>query len=240
MNNVDFRMLPFHDHAVYVSFGQTVDQRHLFVIQHLLECLKKDPIVGLMEAVPGYHNITFYFSMDFIFQTHTTNSYELMATTIQEWIHKQPALSQRSTGRLIQIPVVYGDEEGQDLATVANYTQLTPEEVIEKHSAAQYTVHMVGFSPGFPFLGGMPTELATPRKETPSPSIPAGSVGIAGEQTGIYPLATPGGWQIIGRTHVSLFDIDLPEPAICQPGDVIQFIPIHPDERIDWPGVKIC
>jgi len=129
--------------------------------------------------------------------------------------------------RRVEIPVCYGGEWGPDLDFVARHAGLTTAEVIRRHAAAEYTVYMMGFLPGFPYLGGLDVSIAAPRLETPRRRVPAGSVGIAGEQTGIYPLASPGGWRLIGRTEVALFDLTARPPCLLAPGDQVQFIPIR-------------
>jgi inhibitor of KinA len=133
-------------------------------------------------------------------------------------------------GRIVTIPVSYGGEWGPDLAEVAERAGLSMEEAISLHSTAEYRVAMIGFAPGFPYLAGLPERLASPRKATPRQAVPAGSVGIAGVQTGIYPLSSPGGWQLIGRTSVTLFDPRRDPPSLLAPGDRVHFIPIKPGE----------
>ena len=124
----------------------------------------------------------------------------------------------------------YGGEFGPDLGRVAAQAKLTPEEVIKRHSKATYLVYLIGFAPGFPYLGGLPKELATPRHPKPRMAVPAGSVGIAGEQTGIYPQVTPGGWNLIGATPLPLFRPQAEPPVLLQPGDEVKFKPVGPDE----------
>jgi inhibitor of KinA len=121
---------------------------------------------------------------------------------------------------------MYGGAAGPDLPVVAQHCGLPEAEVIRLHSEVLYEVYLVGFVPGFAYLGGLPAQLATPRRQTPRPAVPAGSVGIAGQQTGIYPMDIPGGWQLIGRTSVSLFNPEQDPPALLQPGDLISFTPI--------------
>jgi len=126
--------------------------------------------------------------------------------------------------RLVEIPVVYGGEYGPDLEGVAALTGLTPDEVVAIHSGAEYLVYFLGFSPGFPYLGGMPESIAAPRLETPRRRVPAGSVAIGGRQTGVYPMASPGGWRIIGRTPLRLFDLAADPPVLLQMGDRVRFV----------------
>ena len=127
---------------------------------------------------------------------------------------------------MVEIPTLYGGEYGPDLDHVADHNGLTPEEVIQIHSSADYLVYMMGFTPGFPYLGGMSENIATPRLQTPRTAIPAGSVGIAEQQTGVYPIESPGGWQLIGRTPVQLFDPQRDPPVVVEAGDFIRFAPI--------------
>ena len=127
-------------------------------------------------------------------------------------------------GRHIEIPVIYGGERGQDLSDVAKFHQTTPERIIQMHSEPIYTVYMIGFQAGFPYLGGLPENLHTPRRATPRTVVPAGSVGIGGAQTGIYPFSSPGGWQLIGYTKQALFDKNQAQPTLLQAGDTVKFI----------------
>jgi len=129
-------------------------------------------------------------------------------------------------GPLIEVPVRYGGTDGPDLAEVAQHAGLTPEEVVRVHAGAEYSVYMVGFSPGFPYLGGLPAQLAMPRRDSPRLAVPAGSVGIGGKQTGIYPIESPGGWRIIGRTSLQLFQPERDPPTLLQLGDRVRFVPI--------------
>jgi len=132
--------------------------------------------------------------------------------------------------REITIPVVYGGEFGPDLEFVAYHTGLSPQEVVHRHAAATYIVACMGFAPGWAYLLGLPPELETPRLPNPRTRVPAGSVGIGGAQTGVYPLETPGGWRLIGRTPLRMFDPERAEPALLRPGDAVRFVPITPEQ----------
>ena len=129
--------------------------------------------------------------------------------------------------RMVEIPVRYGGEYGPDLEDVARHTGLSAARVVELHSSAGYLVHFLGFSPGFPYLGGLPAELATPRLAAPRKLVPGGSVAIGGSQTGVYPVDSPGGWRIIGRTPLRLFDAEASPPALLAMGDSVRFRPIR-------------
>lgn len=144
------------------------------------------------------------------------------------------AVTGNTETRIVEIPVCYGGEAGPDLDYVASCNGLTPEDVIRIHQQGEYSVHMIGFAPGFPYIGGMPPEIAAPRRKSPRLKIPAGSVGIAGEQTGVYPIETPGGWQLIGRTPLALFRPEEEEPSLLRAGDRIVFKAITYQEFTEW------
>ena len=135
---------------------------------------------------------------------------------------------------LIEIPVCYAADLALDIDDVARHAQLTVKEVIRRHSAPEYRVQCVGFTPGFPFLSGLPVELSTPRRASPRSKVPAGSVAIGGAQTGIYPLQSPGGWNIIGRTPLALFDVRRDPPVLLQAGDRVRLCPISREEFDSW------
>jgi KipI family sensor histidine kinase inhibitor len=169
---------------------------------------------GVHEVLPGMNNLSLLFDPEQI------DAAELEMQVLSAW----PQLAATSIqGREIEIPVAYGGEAGPDLADVAAHTGLTPAEVVRRHSAGEYVVYLLGFLPGFAFLGGLAPELATPRRAEPRVAVPARSVGIGGEQTGIYPLVSPGGWQLIGRTSLELFDPRADEPTLLRPGDRVRF-----------------
>ncbi|MDQ0014130.1 KipI family sensor histidine kinase inhibitor [Variovorax boronicumulans] len=170
---------------------------------------------GVGEVLPGMNNLTLTFDPTAI---------ELDALTAQV-LEAWPKLSAKAVeGRLVEIPVAYGGEHGPDLGDVAAHTGLTPAEVVRRHSAGEYVVYLLGFLPGFAFMGGLAPELATPRRAEPRTAVPARSVGIGGEQTGIYPLVSPGGWQLIGRTSLEMFDPTAGSPTLLRPGDRVRFV----------------
>lgn len=166
------------------------------------------------EVVPGMNNLTL------ITKRPVSDLDTLTERVLKSWPKLGTAASE---GRTVEIPVVYGGSAGPDLDNVARHTGLSTKEVIERHSSAEYVVYFLGFLPGFAYMGGLDTSLATPRHTTPRVSIPAGSVGIGGEQTGIYPMASPGGWQLIGRTGLQLFDPSQQPPTLLRPGDRVRF-----------------
>jgi KipI family sensor histidine kinase inhibitor len=204
--------------ALVVRLGTAVSPAANRRVVRLLRTLDANPPLGLRDLVPAYASLL-------ILWDPLLASVEAVSAAVRA------ALGARShqrdpRGRLVRVPVVYGGEDGPDLDDVARLAGLSPDEVVRRHCAATYRVYFLGFLAGFPYLGGLPPELAVPRLPTPRPRVPAGSVGIAGQQTGIYPLASPGGWRLIGRTAVRLFDPLADPPALLRPGDRVQFEPV--------------
>ena len=161
---------------------------------------------------------------------------EICAAEIRQALGRKARVRRKAfKPRLVQVPVCYDPEFAFDLAEVADHCRFSPNEVIRRHAAAHYRVRCVGFTPGFPYLSGLPGELSTPRRATPRTSVPAGSVAIGGVQTGIYPLPSPGGWNIIGRTPLQLFDVTHERPAGLHAGDRVRFVPIDREQFARWP-----
>ena len=211
------RFLPCGDQAVTVEWGSTIDEhinRQVHAFARKVEALSHPAIT---EVVPTYRSATVHYRPEVL-------SYE-------ELKHLLAPLAQGSAEEaeelpVVEIPVCYGGEYGPDLLEVAQHCSLTPEEVIARHTAPTYRIYMLGFTPGFPYLGGMDPSIAAPRRKEPRIHIPAGSVGIAGEQTGVYPIVSPGGWQLIGRTPLRLFDPWKEQPILLSAGAGIRFVPI--------------
>lgn len=170
---------------------------------------------AVQEALPGMNNLTLMFDPSRI------DAAELEMQVLAAWPQLAAAAIE---GRTIEIPVAYGGEHGPDLADVAAHTGFTPAEVVRRHAAGEYVVYLLGFLPGFAFMGGLAPELATPRRAEPRVAVPARSVGIGGAQTGVYPLVSPGGWQLIGRTPLKMFDPAAAEPTLLRPGDRVRFV----------------
>ncbi|GAB7534379.1 5-oxoprolinase subunit PxpB [Burkholderia sp. 3C] len=168
----------------------------------------------VVDVVPGMNNLTI------VFDPVETSAAALTPRIDAAWREADPAAA---PGREVEIPVIYGGEAGPDLAAVAAHTGLAPREVAERHAAGDYVVFFLGFQPGFAYLGGLDAALHTPRRTVPRIEVPAGSVGIGGTQTGIYPASAPGGWQLIGRTALALFDPARTPPTLLQPGDRVRF-----------------
>lgn len=216
------KILPAGDQALVVEFGQEISEELNRKVQILNQKITDRKIEGIVETVPTFRSLLVTYDPAVIgFQK------------LKQILEKIPAdvdMSGDQGHHVVEIPVCYGGEFGEDLPDVAAHAGLSEEEVIRLHSEKEYNIYMLGFLPGFPYLGGLDPRLHTPRLANPRTKIPAGSVGIGGEQTGIYPLDSPGGWRLIGRTPLKLYDPDREEPFPYQAGDYIRFVPITREE----------
>ena len=238
---INAHIRPLGDSALVIQLGDGISLAVHEKVKTLCNLLEKEPFTGLIESVPSYNSLTIYYNPVAVFLSNTdkasASSYKKVSAIILSLLD-QLETSETSEQRLITIPVVYGGEFGPDLEYVASYHGLSVEDVIQIHSSNEYLVYMIGFAPGFPFMGGMDERVATPRKDSPRLAIPPGSVGIAGKQTGIYPLETPGGWQIIGKTPLDLFLTELSPPTLLQAGDRIRYVPITLEEYAVYKEMK--
>ncbi len=191
--------------------GLLVEVEELETVHRLHAALRALDPPGVAELVPGYRTLLV------VAEPGRAEALEELAAGLPELELPDP---EEVAGEPVEIPVTY---DGEDLPEVARLTGLDPEEVVRRHTAPEYTVAFLGFSPGFPYLVGLDPALEVPRRDTPRTSIPAGSVGLAGGQAGIYPTASPGGWQLIGRTEVTLFDPERDPPALLGPGSRLRF-----------------
>ncbi|MCL4424137.1 MAG: 5-oxoprolinase subunit PxpB [Firmicutes bacterium] len=216
------RFFPAGDRALLVELGDGIDPETNRRVRALLQLLDRIPVAGVRDVIPSYRSLL----VDY--DPAVVDRGELEAR-LRERLGR---LDQASLPppRMVEIPTLYGGDMGPDLEFVARHHGLTPEEVVKLHAGGEYLVYLVGFSPGFPFLGGLPRELATPRLDNPRLRVPAGSVAIGGEQTGVYPFPTAGGWRLIGRTPLQLFDPGRSEPFLLAPGDLVRFVPISREE----------
>lgn len=214
------RCLPAGDQAVILELGNTIDLDLNRRVLALARALSAAP--GVREVVPTYRSLLIEFDPD------DADPESLLARAEAA---VSDATDRVAAARRVILPVAYGGEFGPDLDHVAAVHGLTTDDVIRIHSAADYPVYMIGFSPGFPYLGGLDERIATPRLDRPRTRVPAGSVGIADRQTGVYPQATPGGWQLIGRTAVPLFDPAGAEPFLLRAGDLLRFRPVTGEEH---------
>ncbi len=213
-----FRIVPAGDSVLVVEFEERIDPVVNAKTIACAEAIQTAAIAGVRDVVPTYRPVAVYFDP---LRTDTDALLERIAHDAEAAV---PAA--RAEQPPIRIPVCYGGELGPDLAQVASFATLAEDEVIRLHTAAIYRVFMLGFVPGFAYLGLVDQRIATPRHATPRVRVPQGSVGIAGVQTGIYPAETPGGWQLIGRTPVKPFDATRAEPFLMKAGDAVQFYAI--------------
>lgn len=229
-------ILPFGETAIMIEFGKGINPETHRKVQALTGYLDSNSLPGMIEYVSAYSSVTVFYDpikirklcIDCV-ASEQQSSFQLVSTLLKEIIFKLSSQTTH-TSRIVEIPVCYGGACGPDLANVAEYNQLSMEKVIEIHVNGKYLVYMIGFAPGFPYLGGMSELISTPRRQSPRLSIPPGSVGIAGMQTGVYPIATPGGWQLIGRTPIKLFRPTDNPPSLLQAGDIVRFVPISSQE----------
>lgn len=217
--------------SITVNLGKDASPEVHARIQSLLKELDQNPFRGYQEAVPSYIGVTVFYDPIMLVKTmRCRNVADEVIRLLKERIYLADLQEEKQIGEQITIPVCYDAEFGPDLDHVAKTNGLTREEVIDLHTAKEYLVYMIGFAPGFPFLGGMDERIATPRHGNPRTEIPAGSVGIAGKQTGVYPISTPGGWQLIGQTPLKLFSTDREVPSLLKAGDRVTFKAISKSE----------
>jgi KipI family sensor histidine kinase inhibitor len=206
---------PASDRSLLVSFGAAISLESHHQVFHLTRSL--EGVRGILNLHPAYASVLIEFDPRLV-----------ESEAIEALVHQKMAMQMdpraAEAPRTVEIPVRYGGEFGPDLDDVARHAGLSPERVVELHSAANYLVYFLGFAPGFAYLGGLPPELATPRIAAPRKHVPAGSVGIGGNQTGVYPIVSPGGWRLIGRTSVKLFDPSAAEPVLLRMGDRLRFV----------------
>lgn len=214
---------PLADDALLVRFGQTIGAAHNARALEATRLLRESDPHWLRDAVPAYASLAVFFDCGRI---DATDPHAFVATQLRATLRNQQTGS-APAARIIDIPVCYEPEMAPDLIEAASELGISVDELIQRHSSASYTVAMIGFSPGFPYLLGLPDSLALPRLATPRIRVPAGSVAIGGNQTGIYPRESPGGWRLLGRTPLALFDVARAAPALLTPGDQVRF------QRID-------
>ncbi|WP_078594345.1 5-oxoprolinase subunit PxpB [Evansella clarkii] len=219
------RFSPMGDSAVRVSFGEGISKEINNRIRGFAELLRKAGIKGIREWTPSYTAVTVYYDP-------CEKKYSEITAELEELYRKLEETELPPAKRVI-VPVCYEGEFAPDLEDVANHNGLSTDEVVSIHKGGDYLIYMLGFTPGFPYMGGMAPKIATPRLEVPRSHVPAGSVGIAGEQTGIYSLDTPGGWRIIGRTPLVLYDSKRENPSLFEAGDHVSFRAISTEEYED-------
>jgi len=210
------------DHGFLLEFGDEISREINEKVRRMALAIQAEAIEGVVETVPTYRSLLIIYNPMIL----TVDGLRKRLLQIEEGLQQAPL----PEPTLTRIPVVYGGIYGPDLGAVATYHQISPEEVIQLHCGTPYLIYMIGFMPGYPYMGELPQPLVTPRLKTPRLSVPKGSVAIAQRQTGIYSMESPGGWRILGRTPVELFDPEKDPPALLQMGDLVQFYPIDEKE----------
>ena len=227
-----YRIFPHGDSAITVDFGNTINEAVNNEIIARFNELKQYPLPGMIEAVPAYSSLTIYYDVVKVKKSFPAGPGHTAFESIKQQLEEKlqhPVQQNKVTQRLIKIPVCYEEEYALDIQQLSATKQISAEEIIQIHTSKNYKVYMLGFLPGFAYMGEVDERIAMPRKSHPV-NIIAGSVGIAGNQTGIYPIASPGGWQIIGRTALKLFDANKEEPTLLKSGDMVQFYSITKNE----------
>lgn len=213
------RLIPAGDTAILVQFENEISPENNSRVQSLAAMISDAAVPGVIETIPTYSSLLVNYDptvVTFAELSRTLNSFELDGGV-------------SSSGSFVYtVPVCYGGEYGEDLGDVASHANLSVEETVERHSGVCYRIYMLGFLPGFAYLGGLDETIACPRLSSPRKSIAPGSVGIGGNQTGVYPVASPGGWRLIGKTPLKLYDPERAEPILYRAGDYIKFEPITP------------
>lgn len=212
------KLYPLGDQALTVQFGEKIDPAINQRVRIMAETLTRRKIPGVLELVPAFCSLTVYYDP-------LTIKYGDLVMELRR-LASLAGPAEEKNGRLLKIPCCYGARFGSDLRDMEKHTGLDRDEIITIHSSAYYKVYMLGFLPGFVYLGGLDPRLHIPRLSVPRVKIPKGAVGIGGSQTGVYPLDSPGGWRLIGGTPVDFYDPNRAEPVLCRAGDYIRFVPV--------------
>jgi KipI family sensor histidine kinase inhibitor len=215
------------DRGLLLEFGDGISREINEKVRRLALAIQAEAMAGIIETVPTYRSLLIIYDPSILPIKDLKRGLE----KVEEGLLQNPL----PAPKLTHIPAVYGGIYGPDLEEVAKYHQISPEEVIRLHCSKPYLIYMIGFMPGYPYMGELPEALVTPRLKTPRLFVPKGSVAIAQRQTGIYSMDSPGGWQILGRTPLELFDPEKDPPALLQMGDFVQFYRISEEEFRDWP-----
>jgi inhibitor of KinA len=226
------RVTPLGDRALTIVLGDSIDETTHHRVRAVSKRIEMDMPTGIVDLVPAFASVTVHYDpvrVSADTASETRSPFDRLVAQLDRLL-SDVRENELPTPRLVEIPVCYGGSLGPDLDEVARKHDLQPDDVIQIHSSGEYLVYMVGFMPGFAYLGGLSPRIATPRRASPRTAVPARSVGIGGQQTGVYPLESPGGWNLIGRTPLEIFDLRRPEPMLLATGDRVRFRPISLDE----------
>jgi len=222
-SSLAYQIYPCGDHAITITWGNAITEAANQQVMALYRYLCEQKIAGVLDLIPAYNSLTVVYDLAMLIKTNPDRSvYAMMESQLQQAV-RLVEYDTATVSNKITIPVCYDLSLAPDLPALAALHQLTIEEVIQLHTAPIYRVYMIGFLPGFAYMGSVDERIRTARKSSPRTKVPAGSVGIAGEQTGIYPLDSPGGWQLIGQTPLQLFDATRTDPCLLQTGNEVQF-----------------
>ena len=217
------KFLAAGDRAIVIELGDEISIECNRRIHSLHREILRENVPGIIDIIPTYRSILVQYDVSLVSFGELKDRLSVVEGSSDEVTEENV--------NVVQLPVLYGGDYGPDLEYVAQNAEMDVDEVIELHSSTEYPVYMMGFTPGFPYLGGMSEEIATPRLGTPRGVIPAGSVGIAEAQTGVYPIESPGGWRLIGRTPLRLFDVTRSPPSLIEAGDRVRFVPLSGEEE---------
>ena len=227
------RYAPLGDHAIVITLGESIDEATHRRVRAVSARLDETHIPGLVDQVPAFASVVAHYDPGAVSGDPARSPYERILGTIQAAL-ADLAHAHLPAPRLVEIPVCYGGDLGPDLEDVASRHGLAARDVVAIHTSGDYLVYMVGFMPGFAYLGGLDPRIATPRRQSPRTAVPAGTVGIGGEQTGVYPVVSPGGWNLIGRTPLRVFDKNREDAALLATGDRVRFRAITAEEYQEW------
>lgn len=223
------KFLKAGDSALIIELGNEISPSINFKLKKITEFLDNLNKKGIKDLLPTYRSIIIYYNPLVL-------SFNEIKKLIEENCKFENKVEEKIEKEIVEIPVLYGGEYGPDIENIANHNKLSVEDVIKIHTSGEYLIYMLGFTPGFPYLGGMSKEIVTPRLKEPRTKIPAGSVGIAGEQTGVYPIESPGGWQLLGRSPLNFFNPKSEKPFLLKAGQYIKFISIKEEEFLKLKG----
>lgn len=227
-NKFETEISQISETSALVEFGKVISEDINKKVRTFCAYLDEYPFKGMVEYVPAFTSVSIIYNP---LDMDSESPYEVVEGILDKIISKLN-FSSIDAKNIVKIPVCYGGQFGQDIEHVAKINNITVDEVIKIHSEGKYLVYMIGFAPGFPYLGGMSEKISAPRRESPRTAIPEGSVGIAGMQTGVYPIETPGGWQLIGRTPLKMFDLNRNPKSLLKAGDIAKFYPISYEEYL--------